>query len=148
MKIKSVFANREWIPKKYTCDGENVNPPLEFIDVPENAKTLLLIVDDPDSPSRIFTHWVLWNIPKETREIHENSVPKNSVEGMNDFGKIGYGGPCPHSGTHRYQFKFYALDIKLNLPKGSRKSDVESAMEGHIIDKALSIGLYTKNKNL
>jgi hypothetical protein len=145
MKLKSIFASRERIPSEHTCDGEDVNPPLELIDIPQSAKSLVIIVDDPDSPSKIWSHWILWNISPTTKEIKQNSVPKEAMEGINDFGKLGYGGPCPHSGTHRYQFKLYALDVKLNLPKNSTKEDVENAMEGHILDRALLIGLYSKN---
>ena len=144
MKIKSVFGMRERIPEKHTCDGVNVNPPLEFIDVPSEAESLVLIVDDPDSPSRIWSHWVLCNIPPETKEISEGSVPKGSLEGINDFGKAGYGGPCPKKGNHRYQFKLFALDTKLELPEEPTKPQVEEAMEGHIIDKTLLIGTYSR----
>jgi Raf kinase inhibitor-like YbhB/YbcL family protein len=147
MKIKSVFNDNERIPPKYTCDGKDVNPPLEFIDVPKNAKSLLLIVDDPDSPSGIFTHWVLWNIPSNTKSIKENSVPAGAREGTNDFGNVEYGGPCPHSGTHRYMFKIYALDIELNSSEGLTKKSIENATKEHIIDKAILTGLYSKNPN-
>ena len=145
MKIKSVFSDGERIPSKYTCDGIDVNPSLEFIDVPKNAKSLVLIVDDPDSPSGIFTHWILWNISPNTKSIKENSVPKGAREGMNDFGNIGYDGPCPHSGEHRYRFKLFALNIELDLSDNSKKSDVERAMKGHIIDKVILTGLILNN---
>jgi hypothetical protein len=144
MKIKSIFSDGERIPLKYTCDGEDVNPPLEFTDIPKDTKSLLLIVDDPDSPSKVWSHWVLWNIPSNTNRIKENSIPSGTNEGINDFGKRGYGGPCPHSGTHRYQFKLYALDIKLDLSKESTKTNVENAIRGHIIDKTILTGLYSK----
>ena len=144
MKIKSVFDDNEKIPPKYTCDGKNVNPPLEFIDVPKNAKSLVLIVEDPDSPSGVWSHWVMWGIPANTRRIPEDSVPSNAVEGVNDFGDYGYGGPCPHSGTHRYQFKLYALDIELNSSKDMTKNNIENAIKFHIIDKASLIGLYSR----
>lgn len=144
MKIKSVFEDGERIPAKYTCDGMNVSPPLEFIGVPKDAKSLILVVDDLDSPSKIWSHWVLWNIPSGTIFIRENSVPKGAVEGTNDFGNIGYGGPCPHSGTHRYQFKLFALDVLLNLASGSPKSEVESAMKGKIIASAVLTGVYSR----
>ncbi len=150
MEIKSVFGNNERIPKKYTCDGNDANPPLEFIDIPKNAKSLVLIVDDPDSPSGIFTHWILWNIAPNMKGIRENSIPLRAIEGTNDFGNMGYGGPCPHSGEHRYQFKLYALDSVLNLASGSSKRDAENAIKGHIIDRAILTGTYSRDnhKNL
>lgn len=144
MEIKSVFGNNERIPSKYTCDGGNVNPPLEFLDVPKDAKSLILIVDDPDSPSKIWSHWVLGNISPSTKKISENSVPKGSREGMNDFGKIEYGGPCPHSGTHRYQFKLFALDKMPDLASGFSKKDAETAIKGHIIERAVLTGIYSR----
>lgn len=144
MKIKSVFNDKERIPSRYTCDGKNINPPLEFIDVPKNAKSLVLTADDPDSPSGIFTHWIVWNIPPNTRSIKENSVPAGAKEGMNDFGNVGYGGPCPHSGTHRYRFALYALDAELNSSREMTKNNVENAMKGHIIDRAILTGLYSR----
>jgi len=144
MKIKSVFENGQRIPQKYTCDGKNINPPLEFIDVPNNAKSLALIVDDPDSPSKVWSHWVMWGIPAGIRKISENSVPANAVEGVNDFGNVGYGGPCPHSGTHRYQFKLYALNVELNSSKEMTKDNLENAIKVHIIDKAILTGFYSR----
>jgi hypothetical protein len=143
MKIKGVFKDNERIPSKYTCDGKNINPPLEFTDVPKNTKSLVLIVDDPDSPSGVFTHWILWNILPGTKSIKENSVPTGAEEGTNDFGNVGYGGPCPHSGTHRYKFALYALDTKLNFSNGTKDS-LEKAMKGHIIDKAILTGIYSR----
>ena len=140
MKVKSVFNNNERIPEKYTCDSDNVNPPLEIISS-NNAKSFVLIVDDPDAPSGTWVHWVVFNI--KTKNIYENSVP--GIQGKNDFGKSDYGGPCPPSVTHRYFFKVYALDNELNLKEGSNKSDVEKAMKGHIIDKTELIGKYSKN---
>lgn len=145
MKIKSVFDDNNRIPSKYTCDGKGVNPPLEFIDVPKNTRSLVLIVDDPDSPSGIFTHWILY-IPSIVKGIKENSIPSGAKEGMNDFGNVGYGGPCPHSGTHKYAFKLYALDSELDLPKGSKKNEIEKAIKEHIIDKAVLIGTYSRNE--
>lgn len=144
MKIKSVFNDGERIPFKYTCNGKNINPPLEFIDVPKNTKSLVLIVDDPDSPSKVWAHWLLWSIPADTKKILEDSVPYNAIEGVNDFGKVGYGGPCPHSGIHRYQFKLYALDVGFNSTKELTKSNLENAIKVHIIDKAVLTGLYSR----
>jgi len=145
MKItSSAFRNNESIPKKYTCDGENINPPLTFNELPLTAKSLVLILDDPDAPGGDFVHWTLWNISPETTEIGEGSIPSEVKEGVTDFNKTGYGGPCPPSGTHRYQFKLYALDINLELDSNSKKSDIEKAMSGHIIDHALLVGLYER----
>lgn len=143
MKItSSAFLPNEKIPAKYTCDGENINPGLTISQVPKEAQSLVLIVDDPDAPNGIFTHWVVFNIPPATVQILENSVPENSLEGTTDFGKAGYGGPCPPSGVHRYFFKLYALDQILNVPEGSIREEVEKAMEGHILEQAQIIGTY------
>jgi len=136
-----VFGNNEYIPAKYTCDGEDVNPPLKIEYVPEGTQSLVLIVDDPDAPAGTWSHWTVWNIPP-AEKIEENSVP--GVEGLNDFGRHSYGGPSPPSGTHRYFFKVYALDTKLDLDKNSRKNDVEEAMEGHVLAKGEIIGLYSR----
>jgi len=145
MKIESpAFENNQPIPSKYTCDGEDINPPLKISDVPENAKSLVLIVDDPDAPFGAFTHWIVWNIDPKTSFIEENSVPDGAIVGVNDFGKNSYGGPCPPSGTHHYHFKLYALDSTLNLDKNSKKKDLEKAMENHILEKAEIIGIYKR----
>lgn len=131
--VSSAFTNNSTIPSKYTCEGENINPPLEFLDVPANAKSLVLIMDDPDAPMGTFVHWVLHNINPSEKGIAENSVSYS-----------GYIGPCPPSGTHRYFFKLYALDINLDL-QNADKNMVEEKMQGHILDKAELIGLYKKN---
>jgi len=138
------FQNNGLIPLKYTCDGEDINPPLEIGGVPESAKSLALIVDDPDAPMGTWVHWVVWNISPETKQIEEGMVPEGVMEGMTDFGRAGYGGPCPPSGTHRYFFKLYALDTELNLDNSATKEDVEEAMKGHILDSAVLIGLYKR----
>lgn len=146
MKISSPeFKNNELIPKKFTCQGENINPKLIFADVSKNAASLVLIMDDPDAPAGTWVHWVLFNISPNTKEINENSVPDNAVQGLNSWPKNGYGGPCPPSGIHRYFFKLYALDTMLNLDKSATKKDVEKAMQGHIIAEAELMGLYKKN---
>jgi Raf kinase inhibitor-like YbhB/YbcL family protein len=139
-----VFDNNGTIPSKYTCDGVNVNPPLFIEHVPPGAKSLALIVDDPDAPAGIWVHWVLWNIHPETKEIRENSVPKGAQQGMNDFRKQPYSGPCPPSGTHRYVFKIYALDTILTISPDATKAVLEEAMKGHIIEHAHSTGLYKR----
>jgi len=139
-----VFENNGNIPSKYSCDGKNVSPPLSISKVPENAKSLVLIVDDPDAPSKTWVHWILWNIPKDTGIIEENKIPNGAVQGVNDFGKNNYDGPCPPSGIHRYFFKLYALDSVLELSKNSGKQDTEEAMKKHIIAEAKLIGKYSR----
>ena len=142
MEIKSVFREGEMIPEKYTCDGEDANPPLEFSGIPKGTKILALITDDPDSPSGVFTHWIIWNISPDNKAIKENSLPRGSVQGLNDFGQAEYGGPCPHQGIHRYRFRVFALDIKLDLPLGSTKENLESAMKEHVLAQAVLMGRY------
>lgn len=145
MKItSSAFQNNSIIPGKYTCDGENINPPLEFIDVPNNARNLVLIVDDPDAPMRTFVHWILFNINPSEREIEENSAPRSSSQGLTSAGQPGYVGACPPSGAHRYFFKLYALDTRLNFPQKPTKQELEQAMQAHILDKAELVGLYSR----
>lgn len=142
--ISSAFAHNEAIPSKYTCDGENVNPPLSFSNVPNETKSLVLIVDDPDAPLGTWVHWTVWNMPPTTTEIPEKSVPAGAIEGQTSFGKPGYGGPCPPSGTHRYFFKLYALDTILSLDASSTKEDLEHAMKNHILSQRELIGLYKR----
>ncbi len=145
MKIASnVFKHNELIPSKYPCDGENINPPLKFFDVSENAQNLVLIMDDPDASQGTWVHWTVWNIDPETKEIKENNVPSEAIEGITGFGRSGYGGPCPPSGIHRYFFKLYALDTKFDLTPDTDKSGLEKAMESHILAKAELIGLYSR----
>ena len=145
MKLESpVFPNNDKIPSKYTCDGMNVNPPLKISEVPAAAKSLVLILDDPDAPSGDFVHWTVWNIAPATVEIQEDSVPAGAVQGSTDFGSSGYGGPCPPSGAHHYQFKLYALDTVLNIPQSSKKKDIEQAINAHVLDQALLVGLYQR----
>jgi Raf kinase inhibitor-like YbhB/YbcL family protein len=138
------FESNQLIPAKYTCDGNDVNPPLTIEGIPEGTKTLALIVDDPDAPMGTWDHWIVWNIPAATSKIEENAVP--GTEGMNDFRRRPYGGPCPPSGTHRYFFKVYALDVKLDLSPTSRKRDVEKAMQGHVLAKGELVGLYRRSR--
>lgn len=147
MEITSpVFKNNETLPVKYTCEGDNINPPLKISGTPENAKSLILIVDDPDAPAGLWTHWTAWNIDPKTTEISENSVPINSVEGITSFGNIGYGAPCPpkNSGTHRYFFKIYAIDHTLDLPTSITAEELYKTIEPSIVDKAEIIGLYSR----
>jgi len=135
------FTNNGPIPRKYTCDGNDVNPPLSIEGIPEGTKSLVLIVDDPDAPRGTWDHWIVWNI-SPVQKIEENRVP--GTEGLNDSGRRSYGGPCPPSGTHRYFFKVYALDTTLNLSPNSRKKDVEKAMMEHILAQGHIIGLYSR----
>ncbi len=145
MKIESTaFKNNELVPSKYTCDGENVNPPLQISDVPENAKSLVLIVDDPDAPSGTWVHWTVWNIDPRIGEISENSCPGGGVEGMTDSGGAGYSGPCPPSGTHRYFFKLFALNTILGLDSSVKVKDLEREMENNILVRAQLVGLYRR----
>lgn len=144
MQLTSLeFGNNELIPSKFTCEGEDINPPLIIEDIPQGTQSLALVVDDPDALGATFVHWVVWNIPLVSR-IEAGSVPGN--QGVNDFGRKNYGGPCPPSGTHRYFFKIYALDIKLTLPEEVNKESLEKAMQGHILDKTQLIGLCRKKR--
>ena len=139
-----VFKHNQMIPSKYTCDGEDVNPPLFIGNAPPEAKSLALIADDPDAPAGIWVHWVLWNIDPKTTEIGESSVPAGAHQGTTDFRMQRYGGPCPPSGTHRYFFKLYALDTAIDPGKGATKAGLERAMKGHVIAQAELIGLYKR----
>lgn len=142
MQISSPhFKNEEMIPKRFTCDGEDINPSLTISDLPANTESLALIVKDPDAPSKTWIHWVVYDIPK-TQEIQEDSVPGKL--GLNDFGKKEYGGPCPPSGSHRYMFELYALDQNLNMEEGKTSAEIEKAMERHILDKTQLVGLYQR----
>lgn len=146
MQLSSpVFQNNQPIPPKYTCDGEDINPPLNFADIPANTKSLALIVDDPDAARGDWVHWLVWNIKPDTVEIKENSVPEHATAGTTDFGRSGWGGPCPPSGSHHYQFKIYALDIELSLPASAKKAELEQAMQGHILDQTVLVGLYQRS---
>lgn len=150
MNISSrAFTEYEMIPAKYTCQGQNISPPLSFSGVPEEAKSLALILVDPDAPSGKFVHWVLFNIPPDTRELDENIEKKGMLEdgtlqGTNDFARIGYGGPCPPFGTHRYYFKLYALDALLNLKPGARENELLRVLFHHNIAEAHFMGKYSQ----
>jgi len=143
MKLTSpVFENNGLIPSKYTCQGEDINPALSIEDIPGGTKSLALIVDDPDAPMGTWVHWVVYDIAPVSR-IDEDSIP--GKQGINDFRRKDYGGPCPPSGTHRYFFKIYALDEELGLEEGVNKKGLEKAMQAHILEKAELIGLYKKH---
>lgn len=137
----SAFAEGGMIPPKYTCDGSNINPPLHVAHIPDGAKSLALIVDDPDAPAGTWLHWMMWNIPVSER-IDENSAP--GTQGRNDFGETGYGGPCPPSGTHRYFFRVFALDTLLDLPGSSVRTDLERTMKGSVLAKGELQGTYRR----
>ncbi len=141
----SAFENGQMIPEKYTCDGENVNPPLAFQDIPAQAKSLVLIVEDPDAPSKTWVHWVLFNMSPNIEFIDENSKPGNAQVGLNDAGNNAYDGPCPPSDTHRYYFKLYALTEKLeDMPEFTDREMLVEAMNTLIIEETELIGLYSK----
>ena len=142
MKITSpAFKNNELMPAKYTCDGEDISPPLGIENIPDGTKTLALICDDPDAPVGNWVHWVVFDI-EVVGEIKENSIP--GKQGINDFRRKNYGGPCPPSGTHRYFFKIYALDTKLGLNEGISKKELEKSMKAHIMQEAQLVGLYKR----
>jgi len=146
MKLESTaFPNGDKIPRKYGYKNDNVNPPLKIHDIPNNTKSLVLIMDDPDAMGavgKIWVHWIVWNIDPRTEQIKENTVPQNSIQGITDFGEIGYGGPAPPDKEHVYIFKIYALDSELTLKEGSTKDQVEEAMKNHVVSEAKLEGRY------
>ena len=151
IQIKSAaFANGQPIPQKHTCDGEDISPALSWDKSPEGTKSLAIICDDPDAPSGTWVHWVIYDLAAATTELPEAIPAKEDVlsgakQGKNDFSRIGYGGPCPPKGNaHRYYFKLYALDSVLNLKAGATKSDVESAMKGHVLGEGKIMGTYKR----
>lgn len=152
MKISSeVFSPGEYIPEKYTCDGEDVSPPLVWSDPPEGVGSFALIMEDPDAPVGTWIHWVLYNIPGQSLSLGEAIHPEaeladGSLHGQNSWKALGYGGPCPPSGAHRYYFRLYALDTVLDLPAGASKKDLLSAVEGHVLAEASLMGLYARTE--
>lgn len=143
------FQDGGRIPEKYTCDGDDVSPPLEWSPIPEEAVTLALICDDPDAPMGTWVHWVVYNLPADISGLPESVMPERELEsgglqGLNDFQKIGYGGPCPPGGEHRYFFKLYALDTKLDFGPGATKSHLMIAMEGHVLAEGHIMGKYSR----
>jgi len=150
IKVSSqAFEEGGMIPRKHTCDGEDVSPPLTWTGVPDGAKTIALIGDDPDAPMGTWVHWVLFNLPANVKELAEATPPDKELssgakQGKNDFRRIGYGGPCPPGGTHRYFFKLYALDIALNLAAGATKGDLLKAMQGHVLAEGQLMGKYKR----
>ncbi len=149
--ISSAFQEGDMIPLKYTCDGQDISPPLEWSDIPAGTRTYVLISDDPDAPSGTWVHWVVYNIPAGVTKLDENvkqekEFPNGMRQGSNDWPKIGYGGPCPPSGTHRYYFKLYALDTVLDIKPGATKAQVMAAMKGHILAEAKLMGKYSRKR--
>ncbi len=148
MKLASpVFEDGGMIPPLYTCDGEDISTPLVFGEVPQEAVSLALIMDDPDAPAGTFVHWIIYNMPADLRGLPEGVPPEPYLsegirQGVNGFGKIGYGGPCPPTGLHRYMFKLYALDIPLEKEAGLSKHELLGAMEGHVVEGAGTMGIY------
>ena len=144
MKITSpAFQEGGIIPDKFAKKAENVNPPLRIEGIPATAKSLVLIVDDPDAPVGLFTHWLVWNIDPKTTEIAESSVPKGAVQGTNDYPGRGYDGPQPPSGTHRYYFRIFALDSFVGLAAGAKRKELDRAMNGHVIAQGECMGRYS-----
>jgi Raf kinase inhibitor-like YbhB/YbcL family protein len=145
MKVSSpAFQEGGTISEKFSKNGQNANPELRIEGTPAEAKSLVLIVDDPDAPVGLFTHWLVWNIDPKTTEIAEQSVPKGAVQGTNDFPGSGYDGPQPPSGTHRYYFKIFALDRTLDLKSGAKRRELDAAMHGHVIAQGELMGRYSK----
>lgn len=150
MKItSSAFEEGEMIPAKYTCDDADISPQLKWSNIPEGAKTIAIISDDPDAPVGTWVHWVLYNLPASIAELPENIPPDETLsngakQGKSDFGRIGYGGPCPPGGTHRYYFKVYALDKELDLEPGATKAELLEAMKGHIVAEGQLMGRYKR----
>ncbi|MBD3259784.1 YbhB/YbcL family Raf kinase inhibitor-like protein [Candidatus Woesearchaeota archaeon] len=145
MKITSpAFEDGKAIPAEYTCKGSDISPELNFEEVPEEAKSLALVMDDPDAPMGTWDHWVVFNIPATATKVAKGTEPEG-VAGKNSWDKTGYGGPCPPSGTHRYYFKLYALDAELNLAQGATKAELMKAMQGHIIAEARLMGTFSKD---
>jgi len=139
------FENKSPIPPEFTCQGKNASPELHISEVPAEAKSLALIIDDPDAPNSTWTHWVVWNIPIDTKIIPANVGPHFAIQGNNSWSKSEYGGPCPPTGSHRYFFKLFALTETVNLPAGSSKADLEKAMEDKKIDETQLMGIYKKS---
>lgn len=151
MKVtSSAFDDYAGIPIRYTCEGEDVSPPLEITNIPEEARTLAIIMHDSDAPvAGGWTHWVLFNVRADFKvEIPERKIPEEAVEGTTSFGRSGYGGPCPPSGTHHYEFRVYALDSEIPLDERATKNDLEHFMEGHVLAVSILMGLYQKQKKM
>ena len=144
----TAFQPNGMIPTKYTCDGEDVSPPLAWKEAPAGTESFALISDDPDAPGKTWVHWVLYNVPATANGLPEGGLQSGVIdageEGSTDFGRVGYGGPCPPSGVHRYYFKLYALDTTLSLPSSTTRKDLEKAMQGHTLAQAELMGKYSR----
>jgi Raf kinase inhibitor-like YbhB/YbcL family protein len=149
MRITSpAFRDGEYIPRQYSRNGEDKSPPLRIEQVPTGTRSLVLIMDDPDAPGATFTHWIVFDLDPKTTEIGEDHAPENARQGTNDYGETQYGGPQPPSGVHRYFFRVFALDTKLNLPRGAERIEIEEAMHGHELDSAELMGRYAAELQL
>ncbi len=150
IKIESsVFEEGKPIPQRYTCEGVNVSPPLQWTPLSENTESIAIICEDPDAPGGLWVHWVIFNLPPDTGSLPERVMEREilengAVQGINDFGNVGYRGPCPPGGTHRYYFKIYALDIEIDLPALITRKELLNAMNGHIIDQGQTMGVYSR----
>lgn len=146
LMVKSAaFSAGEAIPRQYSCQGKDVPPPLTLSEPPAGTQSWALLVDDPDAPGRTFVHWTVWNLPVAERTIGEKPLPKSARQGKNDFGKIGYGGPCPPPGkVHHYRFRAFALDGELTLPPGASSAELERAMKGHILGETTLVGTFAR----
>ena len=143
----SAFTNEGIIPARFTCDAEDINPPLSWQDAPAGVRSFALVVDDPDAPLGTWTHWTLWNMPSSANSIGERQIPPGSVEGKTSFGRSGWGGPCPPSGTHRYFFRLYALDTTFeSLSASTTVSALMNTMKGHVMATAELMGRYQRIK--
>jgi hypothetical protein len=145
----NAFQAEEAIPREYSCDGKDVSPPLSWTEVPEGTRSFVLIADDPDAPGGTWVHWVYYDIPKALRELPKgveavDHPSPGGTQGVNDFGNLGYGGPCPPGGVHRYYFKLYALDETLNLKPGGSKKDALNEMEGHVLEETRLMGTFSR----
>jgi Raf kinase inhibitor-like YbhB/YbcL family protein len=150
IKLSSgAFDDGGLVPVKYTCDGEDISPSLSWSELPDGTRSLALIMDDPDAPAGTWVHWILYDLPPYSVRLDENmarteDVPGGGSQGNNSWNRLGYGGPCPPSGTHRYIFRLYALDSALDLGPGAEKADLVQAMEGHVLDRGQLLGLYSR----
>lgn len=144
--ISSAFNHNEFIPKTYSCEGKNISPPLEILNCPSGAESLVLVMDDPDAPGGVWTHWLVWNISPDTHFIVEDSIPTGAIEGRTSFGKTSYGGPCPPKGhgLHHYHFKLMVLNEKIELEEGASREALESVLKGRVVSEALLVGLYKR----
>lgn len=146
MRIKSpAFEDGKPIPSVYSCQGKNINPPLEFHDVPDDTQSLALIMEDPDSPNGTFTHWMIWNIPPQITKFEEGTLPQECEEGQNSAGQKGYMGPCPGVGNHRYFFKLYAINKRLSVYPGITKEGLKEEINISLIEKSETMGTYQKH---